>query len=47
MTIDLWVGTGSLPLITLTQRPMGGLSLPLLLPHSFFCHLDSLLCSGH
>lgn len=26
MTIDLWVGTGSLPLITLRQRPMCGAS---------------------
>lgn len=32
MTIDLRVGTGSLPLITLRQKPMGGLSLPPRLP---------------
>lgn len=41
MTIDLWVWAGSHPLIRLRQRPMGGLSLPLLLPHSFFS------CRGH
>lgn len=47
MTIDLRVGTGSLPLITPRQRPMGGLVLPLLLlllPHSR--HSDSLFASS-
>lgn len=42
MTIDLWVWTWSRLLIRLIQRPMGGLSLPLLLPHPFLSPWDFL-----